>query len=53
MEGSSSKQENLVVTHIFFTKLRVIWDKLKNFRLDPVEPSGVQSFEESKSFEGC
>nr|KYP55200.1 hypothetical protein KK1_001407 [Cajanus cajan] len=34
-EASSMKQGNLSVTE-FFTKLRVIWDEIENFRPDPV-----------------
>jgi len=34
MEASSIKQGDLTVTE-FFTKLRVIWDELDNFRPDP------------------
>ena len=34
-EASSMKQGNLSVTD-FFTKLRVVWDELENFRPDPV-----------------
>nr|KYP44658.1 hypothetical protein KK1_033817 [Cajanus cajan] len=34
-EASSMKQGDLSVTE-FFTKLRIIWDEIENFRLDPV-----------------
>nr|KYP36910.1 hypothetical protein KK1_041925 [Cajanus cajan] len=34
-EASSMKQGDLTITE-FFTKLRVVWDELDNFRPDPV-----------------
>jgi len=34
MEVTSLSQGDLKITE-YFTKLRIIWDKLENFRLDP------------------
>nr|KYP39254.1 hypothetical protein KK1_039430 [Cajanus cajan] len=34
-EASSMKQGDLSVTE-FFTKLRIIWDEIENFRPDPI-----------------
>ena len=35
MEASSLKQGDLFVTD-YFTKLRIIWDELDNFKCDPI-----------------